>query len=176
VAARLGIGMTLTAALASARPATGDESRVSIGAHGVYGSDTNLGVGCDSVVRLSSSPRLAVGFSFDDYLPKGFEYASVAAAFHLGPERPLAMGIRPYVGAGLRVARSAVSGQGVVSRSRPENYAEIHWSLEETRRSKVSSGGVILLGLDLPRQHLYLQARFESGGGEQYVAHVGILF
>ena len=157
-------------ALAAPRPQGGGERSFRLGLQASYADDAEFGVGARALWRLPVEAPLDLIGSFDYFFPPetegavtveaGYWEANGNLAYRLGRRR-----FRPYLGAGLNVARSR---------------ARLTFLGRETgAASDTALGANVLAGLRRVRASgfdLFVEARFEIKGGEQFVATVGLLF
>lgn len=154
--------LTLVLAAATAAPAA---AQISFGPQGSWGDESDFGIGARLQVPLadvittqpgSAANDLFLIGSFDWFFPDldGVDYWEINAnaGYRLQLEE-----LRPYVGAGLNFARIDIDAID-------EGETEVGFN--------VLGGLSFLLGaLDA-----FTEARFELGGGEQFVFTFGVLF
>ena len=133
------------------------------GAQVNWGDDVDLGVGArlEIPVALASEGFLAGTFlvaSFDYYFPDGpFDYFEFNGNF-VAPVNTES-NLNPYVGAGLNMARWSYDGPGDGASS-----TDLGLNL---------LGGIRFL---LGSMSSFAEAKFEAGGGEQFVLTFGVMF
>ncbi len=140
--------------------------QISAGVQGNWGSDADIGAGVRAIVGLGGIVKGFETFgSFDYFFPSDESGANItyweANANLVYRVNAAGESTTPYLGAGLNFtytkASTSILGSDV--------------SGDETR------GGINLLGgivFDLGRLKPFLEGRFELGGGEQFVATVGL--
>ena len=146
---------------------TADAQR--FGAHAIWANDVELGVGArmemDFSNKLSKQPPLSRAFFIGqfDYFLDPCEPAD-CTYFEINPSIAVPLNattLKPYVGAGLNIARMSVDFGGTIGN---QSDTEI---------------GINLLGglkLNLSGMDAFTEARLALGGGEQFSIAFGILF
>ena len=140
--------------------------QVSAGVQGNWASDTDIGVGARAILGLGG---IVKGFdtfgSFDYFFPSDDSGADItyweANANLVYRVNAGSNSTTPYVGAGLNIAYTKVSTNAL--------GGEV--SGTETHGGLNLLGGIIF---DLGRLKPFFEGRFELGGGEQFVATVGL--
>lgn len=138
-------------------------AQLDFGAQGSWGENSDFGVGGRLVVGLPISPGLELTGAFDYFFPEeeGVDYWELNA--NLAYKIPNPSPLSPYLGVGVNVAHLAVErtlGNEVFD----ESDSEVGLN--------VLGGARLNIGSIMP----FAEARYELGGGEQFVASVGLLF
>jgi hypothetical protein len=173
------LGLALMAGEVSAEPRGGargstagafaSQKSIRFGAHASYANESDLGVGARALWSVSGLRRLAVVTSFDYFFPSGSEgVVSVDArhwevngnfAYHFGSRW------RPYAGPGLNLARRS---------------AELAFLGAPSGSARETALGVNLVGgvrrVNGTKRQYFAEARYEVGGGEQFLLAAGVLF
>jgi hypothetical protein len=139
------------------------------GAHAIWANDFELGVGArlemDMAGKLSKQPPLSRAFfigQFDYYLDPCEGGDCTVFEINPGIAVPLnATTLKPYVGAGLNIARVSV------------DLGPTFGSASDTEIGLNLLGG---LKLNLSGMDAFTEARLALGGGEQFSIAFGILF
>lgn len=149
--------------------ASATEAQTRFGAHAIWADDVELGVGArmemDMSGKLSKQPPLSRAFfigQFDFFLDPCEPADCTYFEINPGIAVPLnATTLKPYVGAGLNIARMSVDFGGTIGN---QSDTEIGLNL---------LGG---LKLNLSGMDAFTEARIALGGGEQFSLSFGILF
>jgi hypothetical protein len=140
--------------------------QVSAGVQGNWGSDADIGVGARAIVGLGGIVKGFETFgSFDYFFPSDDSGANItyweANANLVYRVNAAGESTTPYIGTGLNFAYTKVSTNAL--------GGEISGS--DTQGGLNLLGGIIF---EVGRLNPFLEARFELGGGEQFVATVGL--
>ena len=140
--------------------------QISAGVQGDWASDTEVGIGARVIVGLGGIVKGFETFcSFDYFFPSDNSGADIeyweANANLVYRVNAAGESTTPYLGVGLNFtytkASTSILGSDV--------------SGDETRGGLNLLGGIVF---DLGRLNPFLEGRFELGGGEQFVATVGL--
>jgi len=156
----------LLVVLGTGTNAVASAGQISPGVQGNWGSDSDVGIGARAIFGLGGIVKGFETFgSFDYFFPSDDSGANItyweANANLVYQVNAGGHSTTPYVGAGLNIAYTKVSTNAL--------GGEV--SGNETH------GGINLLGgiiFEVGRLNPFLEARFELGGGEQFVATVGL--
>lgn len=160
-------GMVVTAALVATMPAVAQDivavprDPASIGLHANWAEDADFGLGArydhvlNHIVR-GMSPKVNIIITLDYFFPRdpidSYVEGNVNLSYQFGDMR---RSIGPYFGAGLNIARVEAG------------------AFRNTDLGLNVLGGIRFRSAS--RTVPYLEARFEAGGGEQFVITGGIL-
>ena len=159
----------VTAVALVAVSASAVDAQTRFGAHAIWADDVELGVGArmemDMSGKLSKQPPLSRAFfigQFDFFLDPCEPGDCTYFEINPGIAVPLnATTLKPYLGAGLNIARMSVDLGGTLGN---QSDTEIGLNL---------LGG---LKLNLSGMDAFTEARIALGGGEQFSIAFGILF
>jgi len=158
--------MLALAVMAVSINAVAATSQVSAGVQGNWASDTDIGVGARAILGLGGIVKGFETFgSFDYFFPSDDSGADIA---YWETNANLVYRVNaggnsttPYIGTGLNFAYTKVSTNAL--------GGEISGS--DTQGGLNLLGGIIF---EVGRLNPFLEARFELGGGEQFVVTVGL--
>ena len=145
------------------------QKAVWFGAHASYANESDLGLGARALWSVSGLRRLGVITSLDYFFPSGSEGVVTVNAKHWEVNGNLAYHFgrrwRPYAGPGLNVARRS---------------AELAFLGQPSGSATETALGLNLLGgvrrVNGSKRQYFAEARYEVGGGEQFVVAAGVLF
>jgi hypothetical protein len=140
--------------------------QISAGVQGNWGSDTNVGLGARGIVGLGGIVKGFETFgSFDYFFPSDDSGADITYwevnANLVYRVNTGSSSMTPYAGAGLNIAYTKASTEVL--------GADV--SGDETSAGLNLLGGIVF---ELGGVKPFLEGRFELGGGEQFVATVGL--
>jgi hypothetical protein len=140
--------------------------QVSAGVHGNWGGDTDIGVGARAIVGLGGVVRGFETFGSFDYFFPSDDIGADITYWEVNANLVYRVNVAgqstaPYVGAGLNIAYTKASASIMGS----------DVSGDETLGGLNLLGGIVF---ELGRLKPFLEGRFELGGGEQFVAAVGL--
>lgn len=155
---------------------TPSEAQIHLGVQGSYGEESDFGIGARMTADLEQLIKVKgveLILSFDYFFPEDdwdipfievdYTYYEVNANLVYNARLQNAAFI-PYFGGGLNIAKGEVSAD------------ILGFSINAI--DETETGFNVLAGLKVPTNRLtpFLEFRFESGGGEQYVVSAGIVF
>jgi opacity protein-like surface antigen len=159
--------LIVTAVLSSPAAAFAQYGRdIRLGVQGSWADETDFGLGARVDLELDRVySNLGATVSFDYFFPDDQQIAGANVDTKYweinGNMTYLVFGdLGPYVGAGVNVAHGSVG---------------VHLGEIEAHEKETDVGANLLAGLRLD-DRFFAEARFEIGGGEQFVATAGLLF
>jgi len=143
------------------------EAQVQFGANIAWGDDTDFGVGGRLNFGLGSSLKakgITAMATFDYFFPDGFDFweATANGIYHINT----ASSTRPYVGAGVSLARSSFDDQGVCQ------ILDCDASNSEFGLNLLGGVKFAAMGNVVP----FVEARFAVRDGSQFVIAGGVFF